>query len=96
MSSRIQCEMTETSLHGNALMVATAKKMWAHGGIRDYYRGLTLGLLGIIPYSAIDLGIFEGMKRAYIVAKMKSTNCPWEAAEPGTPGFHLFKSDVGR
>jgi solute carrier family 25 phosphate transporter 23/24/25/41 len=76
--------MTETSLQGKALMVATAKKMWVHGGMRDYYRGLTLGLLGIIPYSAIDLGIFEGMSRAYTTAKMKKTGCPYEAAEPGT------------
>jgi solute carrier family 25 (mitochondrial phosphate transporter), member 23/24/25/41 len=83
--------MTETSLRGNALMVATAKKMWLHGGIRDYYRGLTLGLIGIIPYSAIDLGIFEGMKRAYIAAKMKRTNCAYEAAEPGMPPSQISR-----
>src|SRR5437762_9991704 len=57
--------------------------MWSHGGIRAYYRGLTLGLLGIIPYSAIDLGCFEGMKRAYKTARMKSRHCSYEDADPG-------------
>jgi len=57
--------------------------MWIHGGLRDYYRGLTLGLVGIIPYSAIDLGCFEAMKRAYRKAAMKSRNCSYEDAEPG-------------
>jgi hypothetical protein len=46
-------------------------------------------LLGIIPYSAIDLGIFEGMSRAYTTAKMKKTGCPYEAAEPGTPFYSV-------
>lgn len=57
--------------------------MWKHGGIRAYYRGLTLGLLGIIPYSAIDLGCFEGMKRAYKKTRMQKNNCSEEDAEPG-------------
>jgi solute carrier family 25 (mitochondrial phosphate transporter), member 23/24/25/41 len=59
--------------------------MWMHGGIRDYYRGLTLGLLGIIPYSAIDLGCFEAMKRAYRKAVMKKRDCSYEDAEPSNP-----------
>jgi solute carrier family 25 phosphate transporter 23/24/25/41 len=57
--------------------------MWSHGGFRAYYRGLTLGLLGIVPYSAIDLGCFEGMKRAYRTAKMKRKHCSYEDADPG-------------
>jgi len=57
--------------------------MWSDGGIRAYYRGLTLGLLGIVPYSAIDLGCFEGMKRAYKTAKMNSRKCTYEDADPG-------------
>jgi len=40
--------------------------MWQTGGLRAYYKGLTLGLVGIFPYSAIDLGTFGGMKKAYL------------------------------
>jgi solute carrier family 25 (mitochondrial phosphate transporter), member 23/24/25/41 len=79
----VQCETTEGGPRGNQLLFDTAKKMWSHGGIRPYYRGLTLGLMGIIPYSAIDLGCFEGMKRAYKKAAMKNRNCSYEDAEPG-------------
>jgi solute carrier family 25 phosphate transporter 23/24/25/41 len=81
--SRVQCETTEGGLRGNRLLFKTAGSMWTHGGMRAYYRGLTLGLLGIVPYSAIDLGCFEGMKRAYRKARMKSRNCSYDAAEPG-------------
>jgi hypothetical protein len=81
--SRVQCETTEGGLRGNELLRKTAQGMWSHGGLRAYYRGLTLGLLGIVPYSAIDLGCFEGMKRAYRKARMKSRNCSYDDAEPG-------------
>jgi solute carrier family 25 phosphate transporter 23/24/25/41 len=58
--------------------------MWTSGGLRAYYRGITLGLLGIVPYSAIDLGCFEGMKRAYRKARMKSDGCSYDDSEPGS------------
>ncbi|KAK6352775.1 hypothetical protein TWF696_004777 [Orbilia brochopaga] len=66
---RMQCEMVAGGPHGNELIASTAKKLWRTGG---FYRGLPLGLLGIFPYSAIDLGTFELMKRSYITARAKS------------------------
>jgi len=80
--SRVQSETIEGGLRGNQLLLDTAAKMWSHGGIRAYYRGLTLGLLGIVPYSAIDLGCFEGMKTTF-KARMKSQGCSEDDAEPG-------------
>jgi hypothetical protein len=44
---------------------AMARTMWQSGGIRAYYRGLTLGLVGVFPYSAIDMGTYETLRRAY-------------------------------
>ena len=82
--SRVQCETTEIGLRGNQLLFDTAAKMWSHGGIKAYYRGLTLGLLGIVPYSAIDLGCFEGMKRAFQKARMRNRGCSEHDAEPGS------------
>ncbi|PWN93962.1 mitochondrial carrier [Acaromyces ingoldii] len=51
---------------GNQLLVATARDMWRNGGMRTYYRGLTAGLVGVFPYSAIDMSTFEGIKLFWI------------------------------
>lgn len=46
-------------------LVKTARGMWKRGGLKAYYRGLTLGLIGVFPYSAIDMSTFEALKIAY-------------------------------
>lgn len=51
---------------GNQLLAATARDMWRNGGMRTYYRGLTAGLVGVFPYSAIDMSTFEGIKLFWI------------------------------
>ena len=63
---RLQCETVQGGLKGNALLMQTAKNMWADGGVRAAYRGLGLGLLGMFPYSAIDIGTFELLKKTYV------------------------------
>ncbi|KLU91923.1 calcium dependent mitochondrial carrier protein [Magnaporthiopsis poae ATCC 64411] len=59
---RLQCETVPGGLRGNALLVQTAKRMYATGGIPAAYRGVTMGLVGMFPYSAIDMGTFEFLK----------------------------------
>ncbi|KAK9388588.1 mitochondrial carrier domain-containing protein [Lipomyces mesembrius] len=68
---RVQCEAEFSDLRGNALLMNTAKNMWRSDGFLSFYRGLALGLAGIFPFAALDLGTFEAMKRAYIKAKSK-------------------------
>lgn len=58
----MQCETVQGGLRGNNLIFATAKKMWAEG-MRTFYRGLPMGLVGMFPYAAIDLSTFEYLKR---------------------------------
>ncbi|KAK9475310.1 mitochondrial carrier domain-containing protein [Dipodascopsis tothii] len=65
---RVQCEDFSSSLRGNALLVHTAKNMWRSGGVPAYYRGLVIGVGGVFPYAALDLGTFEFMKKGYIKA----------------------------
>lgn len=67
-------------MDGESALKHTAKSMWRSGGIRAYYRGLTvrlltssrlvrfsdvaplqLGLIGVFPYSAIDMSTFEAL-----------------------------------
>ncbi|ORY85618.1 mitochondrial carrier domain-containing protein [Protomyces lactucae-debilis] len=67
---RVQCESGGNAELGSVIR-KTASKMWAQGGLRSFYRGLPLGIVGIIPYSSIDLGTFELLKRSYIKRKAK-------------------------
>ena len=55
---RLQCETVKGGLTGSALVRQTAIKMYADGGVRACYRGVTMGLVGMFPYSAIDMGMF--------------------------------------
>src|SRR5579862_7871260 len=82
--SRMQCETVEGGLRGNKLIVDTAKRMWTTGGVRTYYRGLPMGLLGIFPYSAIDLGTFEYLKRTVTSKNAKKRGCHEDDAAPGS------------
>ncbi|KAK8250539.1 calcium dependent mitochondrial carrier protein-like protein [Phyllosticta capitalensis] len=81
---RMQCETVSGGLHGNALIIATAKKMWAKDRLRAFYRGLPMGLFGIFPYAAIDLGTFEYLKRFVTARKARRLHCHEEQAEPGS------------
>lgn len=51
---------------GNELLFKTARDMWTQGRLKAYYRGLGAGLIGVFPYSAIDMSAFEGIKLFYI------------------------------
>lgn len=80
----MQCETVSGGLHGNQLIMATWKKMYAQGGIRASYRGLTMGLIGMFPYSAIDLGTFEFLKGALTRRNAKLMGCHEDDALPGS------------
>ncbi|KAI3394566.1 hypothetical protein diail_2557 [Diaporthe ilicicola] len=80
---RLQCETVEGGLTGNALLVQTAKKMVAEGGFRTAYRGITMGLVGMFPYSAIDMGTFEFLKKTFTRYKARYYGLHEEDAAPG-------------
>ncbi|KAM0749597.1 mitochondrial carrier [Meredithblackwellia eburnea MCA 4105] len=80
---------TGGQLSGNALIAKTAADMWRAGGLKLFFRGLPAGLIGVFPYSAIDMSTFEGIKLAYT---------KWAGQEPGIPGslaFGAFSGGVG-
>jgi len=72
---RMQCEMVENGSRGNKLIRETLHKTWQTGGVQSFYRGLTLALVGIFPYAAIDLGTFEYVKGTYLKGKAKKLGC---------------------
>ncbi|KAH6605020.1 peroxisomal ca-dependent solute carrier [Trichoderma cornu-damae] len=80
---RLQCETVKDGLTGSALVRQTAFKMYADGGLRACYRGVTMGLIGMFPYSAIDMGTFEFLKKTYRARYAKHMGCHEDDAEPG-------------
>ncbi|KAL2354433.1 calcium dependent mitochondrial carrier protein-like protein [Cryomyces antarcticus] len=81
---RMQCETVEGGLHGNRLIIQTAKRMWHANGVPAFYRGLPMGLAGMFPYAAIDLGTFEYLKRWLTIRNAKKLGCHEEDALPGS------------
>ncbi|KAL0089702.1 mitochondrial carrier domain-containing protein [Phycomyces blakesleeanus] len=55
-----------TSGKPQSYIFLTAKEMYKTKGIRAFWPGLTLGLLGVFPYQALDMGIYETLKVTYL------------------------------
>ncbi|GBE79699.1 Calcium-binding mitochondrial carrier SAL1 [Sparassis crispa] len=68
-------------------LLSTARRVWGLGKFRAFYRGLTIGLIGVFPYSAIDMSTFEGLKLAYLRSTGKE--------EPGVLALLAFGSVSG-
>ncbi|KAI8955275.1 mitochondrial carrier domain-containing protein [Xylaria longipes] len=92
---RLQSEYVSGGARGNALLFQTARKMLAEGGARAAYRGVTMGLIGMFPYSAIDMGTFELLKVTYIQYKAKSSGCHEEDAQPSTFATGIMGASSG-
>ncbi|KAL1897910.1 hypothetical protein Sste5346_003762 [Sporothrix stenoceras] len=80
---RLQCETVQGGPTGNALLMQTARRMYETGGFRAAYRGVTMGLIGMFPYSAIDMGTFELLKSTYMKYKARYYGIHEEDAMPG-------------
>ncbi|ELU37788.1 carrier protein [Rhizoctonia solani AG-1 IA] len=70
---------------GRQPVLPAIKRLWSMGGTRAFYRGLTV--LGVFPYSAIDMSTFEALKLAYV----RSTGI----SEPGVLALLAFGSISG-
>ncbi|KAI9304635.1 mitochondrial carrier domain-containing protein [Cunninghamella echinulata] len=58
----------------NSIVFNTAKQMFRSQGIRAFWPGLTLGLMGVFPYQALDMGIYETLKVTYLQYMKKQAN----------------------
>ncbi|KAI5923809.1 calcium dependent mitochondrial carrier protein [Camillea tinctor] len=92
---RLQSEYVSGGPRGNALLLQTARKMFAEGGVRAAYRGVTMGLIGMFPYSAIDMGTFEFLKTTYVGYRAKARGCHEEDAQPSTFATGLMGASSG-
>ncbi|KAI5457299.1 mitochondrial carrier domain-containing protein [Mariannaea sp. PMI_226] len=92
---RLQCETVKDGLKGAALVRQTAIKMYADGGVAACYRGLTMGLVGMFPYSAIDMGMFEFLKKSYKGYYAKQYNMHEDDVEPGNIATGIIGATSG-
>jgi solute carrier family 25 (mitochondrial phosphate transporter), member 23/24/25/41 len=58
--------------------------MWTKEGIRCFYRGIGPGLIGMAPYSAIDLGTFEYLKNYVTERNVKLYGLHEDDARPSS------------
>ena len=79
----MQCETVKGGLHGHKLIMQVGKQMMSQGIIKTSYRGLTMGLVGMFPYAALDLGTFEFIKKAYTKRNAKKYGLNEVDAAPG-------------
>lgn len=84
---RMQNETVANGPRGNALILETFKKMWKQNGVRSFYRGLPMGLVGMFPYSAIDLTTFEYLKRYLVTRNARTIGCSKDSREAAPGNF---------
>ncbi|KAF7724738.1 hypothetical protein EC973_000766 [Apophysomyces ossiformis] len=64
MSSKVT--PTPSQVAPRSFVLHIAKEMYKTGGVRAFWPGLTLGLMGVFPYQALDMGIYETLKVTYL------------------------------
>ncbi|KAF9998470.1 hypothetical protein BGZ80_004216 [Entomortierella chlamydospora] len=66
-TSSLLATQTSTSTKPCRLNMQTViREIWQKAGLRGFYRGLGPSLVGIFPYAAIDLSVFETLKFGYM------------------------------
>ncbi|KAH8677520.1 mitochondrial carrier domain-containing protein [Xylariales sp. PMI_506] len=92
---RLQSEYVDGGSRGITLLRQIFSKMRAEGGIPAYYRGVTMGLIGMFPYSAIDMGTFEFLKTRWVTYKAKSLGIHEEDAQPSSLATGIMGATSG-
>lgn len=68
---RVQCAAQTGGTRKGSVLKRVLSNMIREGGIQSFYRGLYVGVLGIFPFAALDLGIFSLFKTAYISSEAR-------------------------
>lgn len=71
---RLQCSNLDSQIRGNQLLIQTAKELFKEGGLKIFYRGILVGVSGIFPYAALDLGTFTTIKHYLVQREAIKTN----------------------
>ncbi|KAI8975124.1 mitochondrial carrier domain-containing protein [Mycotypha africana] len=49
-----------------SIIIDTARNLYKTRGVRGFWPGLTVSLMGVFPYQALDMGIYETLKVTYL------------------------------
>lgn len=66
LKTRIMSSQEGKSSGGKHMAWKTMKEMYKTGGARAFWPGLLLSLMGVFPYQALDMGIYETLKVSYL------------------------------
>ncbi|KAF8529177.1 mitochondrial carrier [Hysterangium stoloniferum] len=83
----LKTQMMSSTGDQRRTVASSMRRLWSMGGFPAYYRGLTVRIIGVFPYSAIDMSTFEALKLAYLRSTGK--------AEPGVLAILAFGSISG-
>jgi len=83
----VKTQMMSNTGGSRQTLLSAVRHVYTLGGTRAFYRGLTIGLVGVFPYSAIDMSTFEALKLAYVRSTGKE--------EPGVLAILAFGSVSG-
>ncbi|EDO16928.1 hypothetical protein Kpol_1020p37 [Vanderwaltozyma polyspora DSM 70294] len=73
---RMQCAPLGAHKKGNQLVIETARQLYKEGGLKLFYRGIAVGVMGVFPYAALDLGTFTVLKKWYIAKQSQKLGIP--------------------
>lgn len=68
LKTQIMSSTLNHNVKRSALLFQTVRRLNASGGIKSYYKGVAAATVGVFPYSAIDMSVFEGLKNSYLLA----------------------------
>lgn len=91
----LKTQMMSNTGEQKKTLVEAIRHLYKLGGVRAYYRGLTIGLIGVFPYSAIDMSTFEGLKLAYVRSLGSSSDPDAPPPDPGVLALLLCGSISG-
>ncbi|KAF5694652.1 mitochondrial carrier, partial [Fusarium mundagurra] len=91
----MQCETVQYGPCGRALLKRTLRTTHAKGGFHAWYRGLSLGLVGRFPYSAIDMVTYEMLKDAYKAHAARRLGVETDDVVPGNSATGVIGASSG-
>jgi solute carrier family 25 phosphate transporter 23/24/25/41 len=72
------------------VVLKTVRDMYKTGGARAFWPGLLLSLVGVFPYQALDMGIYETLKVTYLQSMDKSLAGKKENGEKVHPNVFVL------
>lgn len=72
LKTRIMSSQGEGGVRRKNVALDTVRDMYRQGGPRAFWPGLLLSLLGVFPYQALDMGIYETLKVSYLQSMDKA------------------------